>query len=383
MSLRKTILIDFEEAFDSFTGIPLSTINDALCIIKSDNEVILWYWDKRKTEKIEEWMNSFFKQDEMARIHLLKTRPSNFKMWLAQICPIFPKQKIPCDFAYSRLFPKLPIVGNKYNLLRIDDPFGRDSNALTNFFLEISCGVKIKNALARSIRTLGYSKMGLERTIRIFNSNYTKDVWHQIYQDSNLKDFVVYPPVQFSIEDTYLKMHVQAQKTKIAKHFVFIGGQRQRKDPAAIIKAWAKRLHQFSFDFVVVGSIDDMFFTSEMKTASSLGRLRMVKNISSQNLRELIETSQGIIFNSKGEGFGNPIAEGMYLGVPVICNDLEVFKEVGKGYAHFFRSGDYSNALDILQNLASGQLRHTNERETYYGVKSTIKVWKELLNHQI
>jgi len=371
--------MDFEEAFKSFTGIPLSTINDALCIVKSNHEVILWYSDNKKKVKIEEWINTFFNQEEKGRIHLLQTRPSNFKMWLAQIFPIFPKKRIPCEFAYSRLFPKLPVVGVGTNLLRIDDPLGGHSHALKSFILDTSNSMKIKQALARSFRILGYSKMGLERTIRIFNSNYTKDTWHKIYLQPNLQDFVVYPPVQFSIEDSYLKTHDEIEKVEVAKYFVFIGGQRQRKDPVSIIQAWANKLEQSSFDFVVVGSIDEMFFSSEMKIASALGRLRIVKNVSSQQLREIIVSSQGIVFNSKGEGFGNPIAEGMYFGVPVICNDLEVFKEVGKEYPHFFRTGDFSHAINILQDLASGQLRITRRRVTDYDVESTINMWRQLL----
>jgi glycosyltransferase involved in cell wall biosynthesis len=50
----------------------------------------------------------------------------------------------------------------------------------------------------------------------------------------------------------------------------------------------------------------------------------------------IIRHSAGLIFPSFSEGFGIPIVEGAVLGVPVLCSDIPVFREIGGKLATYF-----------------------------------------------
>lgn len=380
MKRRKRILIDFEESFNSYTGIPLSTVNDALCIINSEFDVILWYSDKMKTSKIESWMKEYLSKEQRGRVVLLPSRPKNLIMWFAPLIPKLFRQAIDADYAYSRLFPYLPIKGNKICILRIDDPFGVSKSWFKTFTNGIVSGIGLKNAVARSLRTFNYSMMNHAKTIKIFNSSYTKNLWYSVYGHESDTDRVIYPPVQFSVEDFVFGKKKVEKVFDQRKYFIIIGGQRQRKDPLSIIHVWASNLIQSEFDLFVVGKVDKKDFTQPISKALDESRLIFKQNISSLELRSLIQHSRGVIFNSKGEGFGNPIAEGIYLGVPVICNSLDVFKEVGGTDALYYDNEDYESALKLMQLLSSCKNRSVKNSEQQYAMQHAIKQWYKALN---
>ncbi len=49
----------------------------------------------------------------------------------------------------------------------------------------------------------------------------------------------------------------------------------------------------------------------------------------------LYKNSAGLLFLSKGEGFGLPLIEASYQGIPIICSDIPVFREVAGDYATY------------------------------------------------
>ena len=49
--------------------------------------------------------------------------------------------------------------------------------------------------------------------------------------------------------------------------------------------------------------------------------------LNDSSLAALVQGSQGLLFPSHAEGFGLPLVEAAALGVPILCNDLEVLRE--------------------------------------------------------
>lgn len=379
MAAKTTVLIDFEEAFKSHTGIPMSTVNDALSIICCQVDVILWYSHSARTHQIQEWIEQVLTEKQRSHVRLLSTRPSNKIMWLKQLVPKFFEQNIACNFAYSRLFPFLPIRGNHMTLLRIDDPFGSKPSFFSNFRNDFANGNGLKNSLARSLRTQGFRNLSKHKTIKIFNSAYTCNTWNNIYGNVTEADKIIYPPVQFSVDDYFTNPKVPQVKPKSRPYFIFVGGQRQRKDPMSIVNLWAETFPSKLYDFVIVGAVPSKLLNQNVIQAMQAGRLRIVQNISSEELRNLILNSRALIFNSKGEGFGNPIAEAIYLGIDVVCNDLEVFREVAGMHAQYFKSGNNNEAISILDSLAKFKAKKSKFRFTQYSFGYAIHLWKILL----
>ncbi|TPW36537.1 glycosyltransferase family 4 protein [Oecophyllibacter saccharovorans] len=60
------------------------------------------------------------------------------------------------------------------------------------------------------------------------------------------------------------------------------------------------------------------------------GHVEEHSDLSDEEVVTLLQGARGLLFPSFGEGYGLPLAEALSLGVPVICSDLPVFREVGQ-----------------------------------------------------
>ena len=69
--------------------------------------------------------------------------------------------------------------------------------------------------------------------------------------------------------------------------------------------------------------------------------------VDDKTLKELYTNSDVIIVPSYDEGFGLPIIEARYYKKPIIARDIEVFKEVAKDCAFYFKDTKDSNDLSI------------------------------------
>ena len=54
------------------------------------------------------------------------------------------------------------------------------------------------------------------------------------------------------------------------------------------------------------------------------------------------------IFPSNDEGFGIPIIEAMQFSIPIICSDIEIFKEIARDSVLYFKA---SNHIDLYEKL--------------------------------
>jgi len=72
-------------------------------------------------------------------------------------------------------------------------------------------------------------------------------------------------------------------------------------------------------------------------------------NVTDNEIFEIMNNSKVIIMNSKfgTEGFGLPVAQGIYLNKNVVTSRDPALLETGKGYSHFF-SGNINQDTDIL-----------------------------------
>jgi glycosyltransferase involved in cell wall biosynthesis len=66
--------------------------------------------------------------------------------------------------------------------------------------------------------------------------------------------------------------------------------------------------------------------------------------------------ANGALFPSHAEGFGLPPAEALALGVPVICNTLEIYREILCDYPVYASVEDRYLWRQEIRKLASGQV---------------------------
>ncbi|MDH5479896.1 MAG: glycosyltransferase, partial [Nitrosomonas sp.] len=64
-------------------------------------------------------------------------------------------------------------------------------------------------------------------------------------------------------------------------------------------------------------------------------RLIFIENPNDSEIEELYKFTTGLIFLSRGEGFGLPLIEAAHYGVPIICSNIPVFREIAGAYATY------------------------------------------------
>lgn len=378
-----SVFMDFDEAFRSKTGIPSSTVNDAICVVAAGCDLTLWIQDDYRDDLLTDWLQKTFSENQKSRIHILKSRPKNWIIWFSILFNL--KLNLGFfDYYYLRLFPFVPQRTKQRVVLRIDDPFGTDASGLKTLLTDLVNGVNLKLALARSIRTSGYNKLRRRADIiHVFNSNFTERTWRSIYKTSD-DSVIIYPPVQFS----YPKHKERKREVSLRKildtdlklpYFIFIGGQRQRKNPASIINCWAQSNFSSRAMIVVVGDIPRVHLSEESARLQKLGLLKFYNNLEVDRLEKLIRGASALVFNSNGEGFGNPIAEAIFLGIPVICNNLEPFKEIGIRNTLFFESGDFHHAVSLMSSTLDGTRKKEIDLQSdnqAFSFEEAMQTWK-------
>lgn len=66
-------------------------------------------------------------------------------------------------------------------------------------------------------------------------------------------------------------------------------------------------------------------------------------------LLELFRTAGAVVYPSRFEGFGMPVAEALAAGVPVACSDIEPLRSIAAGNAHLFPPDDEAALAAAMQ----------------------------------
>ena len=75
-------------------------------------------------------------------------------------------------------------------------------------------------------------------------------------------------------------------------------------------------------------------------------RVLFLEGLSEAELQWCYARCEALVVPSQTEGFGLPVAEALLAGCPVVCSDIDAFREVGEGRCHFISlDGDAAGAL--------------------------------------
>ena len=183
---------------------------------------------------------------------------------------------------------------------------------------------------AEIVTTSRYSKNGLKH---IFNNKTS-----YIYQSS---------------ERVYFKNTTESSKNYI----LHIGTFEKRKDLLTLVKAFKlfKDNTNSNLKLVLAGSKN---FNGNKQVYREIKRYILKNNLESFiTMPGYINKKQAIhyfnnaftyVFPSIDEGFGIPLIEAMRAKIPVICSDIEIFKEIGNNSVIYFKKQDY---IDLYNQL--------------------------------
>jgi glycosyltransferase involved in cell wall biosynthesis len=118
------------------------------------------------------------------------------------------------------------------------------------------------------------------------------------------------------------------------KYIMFLGQLLFRKNVDAVIKALGlikKEKIKLDFDFIVVGGKAEAYqsLLDLVKQNNLENEVKFLGQLEDRDTAYILSNADMFVYPSLYEGFGIPILEAMYYGVPVITSDISSLPEVG------------------------------------------------------
>jgi glycosyltransferase involved in cell wall biosynthesis len=158
---------------------------------------------------------------------------------------------------------------------------------------------------------------------------------------------VIYP----WIKEAFFESPPAAGSPVSGEYLLYLGLRIAHKNVEGVIRAFLLLLDDFpELKLVIAGS---RYSTPDMvdrwKGDPRLsGRLIEIHDPSDDDIARLFARAKAFVFPSFAEGFGLPPLEAMASGVPVVCSDIPVFREV---YGDAVRYVDPNRAESIAEGV--------------------------------
>jgi len=136
----------------------------------------------------------------------------------------------------------------------------------------------------------------------------------------------------------------RVQAATAAPYLVMVGTIEPRKCHARALDAMERLWERGeTLRLVVTGKegwmVGDLM--ERLRSHPRLGKeLFLVEQPSDPEVATLYDRAAGLLFLSRGEGFGLPLVEAASHGTPILCSDLPVFHEVAGDFATYVADGD-------------------------------------------
>ena len=190
-------------------------------------------------------------------------------------------------------------------------------------------------------------KAGIDkRTEIVTTSNYSRDGLSIIFKNVKIKSI-------YQSSSTNYSSFINPKK----KFITHIGTFEKRKDLLTLVKSYKKLIDNKFLDYKLVlagaknlNGYDELYF--DVKNYIDQYNLNDYIDIpgylNQQEIKKIYSESLIYVFPSLDEGFGIPLIESMKSEIPIICSDIEIFKEISKNSALFFKAG---NHIDLYEKL--------------------------------
>ncbi len=201
---------------------------------------------------------------------------------------------------------------------------------------------------------IGLIKAGIDKKTQIVTtSNYSKDVLSDFFKKHSIKS--IYQSSENSSSNI---------KPYSKKYITHVGTFERRKDLLTLVKAYKKIIDNghCKYDLVLAGST---FINGSHKVYNEIKNyinengletnIIIPGYISRNMINKFYSESIVYVFPSIDEGFGIPLIEAMKFGIPVICSDIEIFKEIGKDSVFYFKVGDENDLFEKLRTLLNNE----------------------------
>ncbi len=185
---------------------------------------------------------------------------------------------------------------------------------------------------------------------------------------------------------------IKATKDKYSSgsdYFLFVGSLHPRKNVSGLLNAFDLFISQHRTDHKVVIVGEKMFFTAELDQTYNQMRfgddVLFTGRLDINELKNVFGAATALVFVPFFEGFGIPIVEAMYSGIPVICSHCTSLPEVAGDAALYVNPLDVEAIAEAMHKISSDpNLRNEliakgkAQREKFSWDSSAEKLWASI-----
>ncbi|MFA5421146.1 MAG: glycosyltransferase, partial [Patescibacteria group bacterium] len=136
-------------------------------------------------------------------------------------------------------------------------------------------------------------------------------------------------------------------------YFLYVGSRVDYKNFKLLLDSFSSWEFKNKYDLLCIGGgnfkEEEVFYIDKLGLSDNVFYL---ENVCDYDLVYYYNCAEAFIYPSLYEGFGMPILESIACGTPVICSDIEIFREIGKDLPLFFK--DKNGLLECLNKVVSG-----------------------------
>jgi glycosyltransferase involved in cell wall biosynthesis len=151
------------------------------------------------------------------------------------------------------------------------------------------------------------------------------------------------------------RQHIQDIFSPQTPTFIVVGTIEPRKNPAFTLAAFdAAWRDGVEAKLVIIGRHawkSDDFLNCVRTHPLFMTKLFLLRDVTDEELDYAYRHASALIIPSQIEGFGLPVAEAFQRGLPVMCSDIPVFREIADGRAIFFGLEDAKNLTEALKQF--------------------------------
>ncbi|WP_047993884.1 glycosyltransferase family 1 protein [Puniceibacterium sp. IMCC21224] len=139
-----------------------------------------------------------------------------------------------------------------------------------------------------------------------------------------------------------------------APYFVTLGTIEPRKNHALLLDLWQQMKGEDAPHLLILGTRGWRNKAVFAQLDQGLPRVHEIANLEDDAVFALLKHSAGLLFPSFAEGYGLPPIEAAALGVPVVCNDLDIYHEVLENIPIYADVSDgylWSQTIDRLTEM--------------------------------
>jgi glycosyltransferase involved in cell wall biosynthesis len=144
------------------------------------------------------------------------------------------------------------------------------------------------------------------------------------------------------------------------KYLLYVGAWRRYKNLSMLARAFDQLIAKGAdLELVLAGEPDPFYpeIESSIRGIKSIDRVKILGRVTDEDLKQLYNATTLFVLPSLTEGFGLIALEAAASGVPVVCSDIPVLREIMGQGAEYFDPQNLDNMTDVLGNLLNDPKR--------------------------